>query len=207
MRVHLAVAIVLSGLLAAPSAAAPQCPFLTDPAGDSDEFGVLEDDALDLRSVDIASNGVILAMRARVTSLTLPPPSSPTGALYDFQFQVGEVYFRAQATYSPLEGESYQLRRSSGHVGGNGAYTSTKLDSSITGRFDTAEGTVVVHVPVADLNKVVRVSRGDFVYEIGAITWRTGGLRDVDSFVASADFADSGRSYRIGARACIVAGR
>lgn len=206
MRLHLVVAAMLAGLLAAPSAAAPPCPFLTDPAGDSSDLGV-PDDALDLRSVDVAADSKTLTMTARVTSLRLPPATSPTGVLYDFQFQAGEVYFIAAARYSPVEGESYHLQRVNGHVGSTGAYTPTRLESTIHGRFDQAAGTVTVHVPVADLNKVVRVSRGDYVYEIGAITWRTGGLRDVDSFVASADFADSKRSYQLGARGCISPGR
>lgn len=201
------LAALIAGTLAVPAGAAPRCPFLTDPAGDTGDLVVVPDDALDLRSVDIASDGKTLTMVARVTSLTLPPATSPTGSLYEFQFQADEVYFIAAARYSPVEGPSFHLKRVNGHVGGNGAYTPTPLPSKTTGRFDPAKRTVTVHVPVADLNKVINLRRGEHIAEIGAITWRTGGLKDVDSFVASADFADSRRTYVVGAKSCITAGR
>lgn len=199
-----AAALLVAALLASPAGGAPpSCLLVADPKGDLK----VDDDALDVVSADVASDGTSFTVAIRVADLTTPASTSPAGANYTLSLRLPEARLEFLASLAVTHPPQYVVRTRSTH-GTSDAWldlAGASVSDRVTGVVDTARDEIRVTVPMADLARYGG-RPGARAESLHVMTWRTVPLV-VDTFVASEDWADGTRSYKLGTPSCLTPGR
>ncbi len=226
LRLALAASLVLSsvaasGALAAPAKgkAKPACNLIIDEKNDTfalrsqDSAGAFgpQEDALDIVSGDIASDGKVLTAVLRVKKMALTAGSSPAGLSFRVQFTHCGV---DEDTNLFLSGRSSAGGGTQVFTAGRRAITanvSTKL-ADAKGVFDVAKSEVRITAPLdvfksvgGGIKKGTKLQLGDLdqtASRFVAVNPATGA--DTATF---ADVTRSVSSYTVGAPSCVVPGK
>ena len=198
--------------LGSASAAAP-CNLVKDPAGDTSVLpgGVVKDDALDITSVDVATDKKRITSVIRVKKLAARPTSTPGGALWQVNFSANDVVFSMSA-HSLASGEivytsSYEM------AAGGSLYP-----GGTTGVFDLAKNEIRMTAPLALFGSEANIRSGKTV--ISGLSGNTGVefvIPDTPNRVfgspiltyapISADETTGGKDYKAGTASCVPVGK
>lgn len=214
LAVTLAASLTLAGgaALAAPKKKPapkpkPVCNVVTDDTGDTfllrSQDGVQpgpQEDALDLVSADLASDGKTITAAIRVKAISAAAPTAPGGRGFDINFagpaNPTELFVRATVsatgavtTEAGSRGETVGVTR-----------VSTVLGTG-TGVLDAAKNEVRFSFPVAVFATVGGFKVGDTLAFGEITTGRAAGPRAV-----FADVAVPGTSYKVGTPSCVPLG-
>lgn len=207
----------IGGAVAAPAKPKPVCNLISDAKDDTfalrsqDSEGVYgpQEDALDIVSGDIASNGKVLTAVLRVKKMALSAGSSPNG-----------LSFRVQFTHGGLDEDTnlFLSGRASGtnqvFTAGSRAITaniSTKL-ADVKGVFDLAKSEVRITAPLdvfTSLGGGIKTGTKLQLAELDQTASRFVGVNPATG-ADTATFADvttSVSSYTVGAPSCVVPGK
>ena len=152
IRAALLASMLAVGVVATQSSAAAKCFLIEDPKGDTflvrnqEVPGVYgpQEDAMDLVSMDIATDAKNIAVAMRVVKLSKTASTSPYGQAYEFQFQI--------------PGTENTLYLSGRTVNGADTFgvgyrdTTANLSASLgtaTGKFDADRNTIFVSAPLS----------------------------------------------------------
>ena len=219
LRPALATGVVLAlaatgvASAAAKSAAPkPVCNLVVDPAGDSSVYpaGGVQDDALDITSVDLATDKTNITGVIRVKKLATSSPNAPTGMNWTVNFTVDGTVFsmagHATAAGTTVFDTAYQTT-TGGSLYGPGT----------TGVFDTAKNEVRITAPLSLFSAQADIRSGKT--KITDINGRTGGeilVPDPSGTFGPTIFSDSefdadstsnGPTYLAGTPSCVVVGK
>jgi hypothetical protein len=129
----------------------PTCNNVVDPAGDVGLYGgtpVTPDDALDLRSADIAGSAKGVTAVIRVTKLASPASTSPLAAVYDLRFS----HKKSDLTYALWASVTGgQVTYGVGTVDTSAQAEMAESTGTATGVFDTARNEVRIFAPYSAL--------------------------------------------------------
>ena len=208
-------ALAAGGVSSATAAPKPSCNVITDATGDAVYNNVPGDNAEDIVSGDLASDGKTLTAVVRVKALAYPDPQWAPGHVYSVSFGLkgmsADEIFVAARTYP--QGVQYIL----GHRAldpTSGINTSYK-DADVTGAIDTGKGEVRITVPVSALAKLGKISKGTVIKGATAKTERIAGQGVVPSqdaggtrvplggLLLQEDISDGGKAYTVGAKSCV----
>jgi hypothetical protein len=218
-RIALVGAAAVSLLAAGSALAAPKasCNLIEDEKGDTfairtqDSFGAYgpQENALDIVSGDLASDGTVLTAVLRVEKLALSTATAPNG-----------ISFRVQFAHDGLDEDTvlYVDARASGGstvftAGSRNATTnvSTKL-ADATGVFDEGKNEVRIHAPLkvfAGLGGGITTSTRLTLADLDQTSSRFVGTNPVTG-AGTAVFADvtrSDKTYKVGSPSCVVPGK
>ncbi len=220
LRLALAGSLVLSlaaagGAVAAPPK--PTCNLITDAKGDTfavraqDGAGAYgpQENALDIVSGDLASDGKVLTAVFRVQKLATVAATSPNG-----------LSFRMQFTHAGLDPDTnlFLSGRASNtgnsFIAGSRAITanlSTKL-ADATGVFDVAKNEVRITAPLSAFAKVGRAMKKGTKLQLGDLDQTASRFVGVNPLTGAdtavfADVTRSVKSYTIGTKSCVKPGR
>ncbi len=224
LRLALAASLVLSsvaagGALAAPAKgkAKPTCNLISDEKNDtfalrsqdSQRAYGPQEDALDIVSGDLASDGKVLTAVLRVKKLALATGSAPNGLSFRVQFLHAGL---------PEDTNLFLSGRASGgrtvFLAGSRAMTanvSTKL-ADVTGVFDVAKNEVRISAPLSAFEKVGGAIKRGTKLQLGELDQTSSRFVTVNPVTGAdtATFADvttSVSSYTVGASSCVVPGK
>ena len=228
MQVRLAlVPLVAVGALIAPMAEAapkakPSCMTITDPKGDTfairsqDAQGAYgpQEDALDITSADLASDGKVVTAVIRLASMSRAIATSPQGFTVGLDFRIG-----SSSDVVRLQGVAVQ--------GGDRFEVSAKAADALpnvpstfvgeaTGVVDEKAGEVRIHAPAALLEPHGAVKAGTKLTPneaesatasrgVPAITSTPGAPMTTRG--PFADIAAGGKTIAVGAPSCVVPGK
>lgn len=199
--------VAAGGALAAPK---PSCNIITDETNDTfllrtqDGLGAYgpQEDALDMVSGDLASNGKTITGVIRVSKLSTSAGTSPFGLSYRLQFSL------------PGQ-EDENLYMSANLVGGSESFavgvrntalnTSSKL-ADATGVFDVAKSEVRISAPIAafkDVSGGLKPGTKLSLVDLDQTSSRPTGLGPS----VFADVAVSEKSYVAGSPSCVAVGK
>ncbi len=202
-----------AGTGVAAAAPMPVCNLVTDKAGDTNLYpvGGVTSDALDITSVDVASDKRTVTAVIRVKKLALTDPKAPTGMTWGATFVVSGITLGL-----------------SGHTGPTGAplfyasYTDPTTGGSIyaapvSGTFDLAKNEVRMSAASATFARQATIKAGKTkLTEIGAVTGTEvliplpagpfGNTLFSDSEFP-ADEATGGKDYLAGTASCVTVGK
>lgn len=224
LRLALAGSLALSsvavgGAVAAPAKpkVKPVCNLVTDDKDDTfavrsqDGQGVFgpQEDALDIVSGDLASDGKVLTAVLRVKKMALTAGTSPNG-----------LSFRMQFTHSGLDEDTnlFLTGRASGSTqvftAGSRAITanlSTKL-ADVTGVFDVAKSEVRIHAPLEVFKSLGGGIKAGSKLQFAELDQTASRFVAVNPATGSdtatfADVTSSVSSYTVGAPSCVVPGK
>lgn len=221
LRLVLAGSLALSlaaagGAVAAPPK--PTCNLITDAKGDTfalryqdltgGPYGPQED-ALDIVSGDLASDGKVLTAVIRVVKLASVAATSPNGLSFRVQFTHAGL---DEDTNLFLSGRSSNTGNS--FVAGSRAMTanlSTKL-ADVTGVFDTDKNEIRITAPLTAFEKVGGVIKKGTRLQLGDLDQTASRFVAVNptSGADTAPFADvttSVKSYTVGTKSCVTPGK
>lgn len=218
--VALAALGCLAGGVSAQAAGKPVCKLVTDPSGDANGInlgspvpatsGGSSTLAMDITSVDVASDKKNITTVIRVNKLAATASSAPTGMSWNAQFTVNATTFYFAAHANPLGTITYDA-----------AYQSTGVNSlyapgSVTGTFDTAKNEIHISAPIDLLTQEV-IKPGTKITGIAASTGQEvaipdaagvfGGGAVLEGNINIADEASGTKSYLSGTRSCVVPGK
>lgn len=221
VRTAAAAAAGLSLVIAGNSGAAtkPACMLVTDAAGDSNGIalgspvpatsGGPTTDALDITSVDVASDAKNVTAVLRVKKLAATSSSAPTGLGWTVNFTVNATTFSFAAHSNPVGTVTFDAAHSS--VGTNSLY-----GAGVTGVFDTTANEVRISAPVSLLVQE-SFKAGAKITEIGGIagqdiaipdaTGLFGGGAILEGTVNNADVTTAGQDYVAGKTSCVKPGK
>ena len=229
MQVRLAlVPLVALGALVAPMAEAapkakPSCMTITDPKGDTfairfqDAQGAYgpQEDALDVVSGDLASDGKTVTAVVRIAKLSRAINLSPTGFTAGVDFRIGASDFvvRLQANLIRNAPDRFEVAARPGDALPN---TPSTFVGTVTGVVDEKKGEVRIHAPAAMLEPYgpikpgVKLTPNDaesatVARGVPAITSTPGG--PMSSRGPFADIAAAGKFVLVGAPSCVVPGK
>ncbi|MCW2571315.1 MAG: hypothetical protein JWO88_1373 [Frankiales bacterium] len=199
--------VALTGALQAASAKpARVCNLVTDPAGDANGTflqegisGVPSEDAVDITSADVATNGKLLTTVLRVKKLSASSPTSPGGLHWKFFFNVGGAQIYTQAVAATGSAPTFAFGTIDATSG-----TSKSLGTA-EGVLDTAKNEVRVTVPLSALPE--RPKSGSKINTLAPNAGRFAGNDNVGTFSDSTDSATSDKSYTVGALSCVAVGK
>lgn len=209
LTASLVLALATTGTASAkPKAPKPVCNLVTD--GKNDTFALRtqtslgtygpQEDALDIVSMDIASNAKTVTGVIRVLGLGATPRTSPYGTSYEIEWTVpgsdNHYYFAAARTVK--DGDTFSAGYRSGSLN-----TATKL-ADATGRFDVEHNEIRVSTPVATFNGQGKGMQPGVKISFGGLDQTASRNAGVSVF---ADVASSGAVYLTGAPSCVVPGR
>lgn len=220
MRLSLRSLIALSccaaavlGAGVATAAPKPVCNLVTDATGDTSVVpgGAVKDDALDITSVDIATDKKRVTTVVRVKKLAARPTSTPAGALWQADFTANGVVFSMSA-HSLASGEIVYTSSYAGTAGGS------LYAGGTTGIFDLAKNEIRMTAPVSLFAGQANIAPGKTV--ISGLAGSTGAefvIPDTpNSFFGSpiltyapvpADEATGGKDYKAGTASCVKPGK
>ena len=209
----LVAAAALAGTGVATAAPKPVCNLVTDPAGDSAVLpgGAVKDDALDITSIDIATNKKQLTGVIRVKKLAARPASAPGGSLWQVNFTANEVEFNLSA-HSLASGEvvytsSYQTTASGSlYAGGT------------TGVVDLAKNEIRITAPLSLFAAQANIKPGKTVLSaLGGSTGAEFVVPDTPNRLFgspvltyapfAADEATGGKDYQASTASCVPVGK
>ena len=229
MQVRLAlVPLVAVGALVAPMAEAapkakPSCMTITDPKGDTfairsqDAQGAYgpQEDALDITSGDLASDGKVVTAVVRIAKLSRAIATSPQGITVGLDFRIGvsDSVVRLQASMINGSADRFEVAVKAFDAVPN---TPMTFVGTATGVVDEKAGEVRIHAPAAMLEpygplkpgvkltpneaESATVSRG-----VPPITSTPG--QPMTSRGPFADIAAAGKLVVAGAPSCVVPGK
>lgn len=200
--VTVALLSAMAGVGSAEAAKAPVCNLITDPVGDADiQSGVGNDSALDITSVDLASDAKNLTVVIRVDKAALKSSVYPAGALkFTTNFTVGDAqYFTSVLSDSDVSGNFGTV--------GTGSNTILTFPAAV---IDTKTNEIRISVPKADFPSPFktgdvfsaitgRTSSAVVKIATPAVNGSTGGL--------GIDSATSDATYKAGAKNCVTVGK
>jgi hypothetical protein len=231
MQVRLAV-IPLVALVAATAPVAdaapkakpkPACSIITDAKGDTfatraqDAQGAFgpQEDALDIVSGDLASDGKVLTAAVRLVKLSRSVPTSPTGLTVGLDFLIGSntSVVRLQAVMVSGSADRFEVTSRDADALPN---TPSTFVGEVTGVVDEKKNEVRITAPAAMLapfgglkpgtklipnaNESATASRG-----VPAITTTPG--QPATTRGPFADIAAAGKTITVGAPSCVVPGK
>lgn len=196
--------------LSAPSQASPAtCRLLVDSTGDTTATQPTGTDpapggtlvpaeaSLDLVSADLASNRRSVTAVLRVTHLSTPAPTSPTGSSYLLTFVLNEMQFTLYALRDVTGLQQFLL------LPGTAVGTDAVM---VNGTFDTLHNEVRISASLEDFKQLGgRANPGTQATGITAFTQRAFGAEGSYTF-QNADAATAKRSYRLGSPSCVTPG-
>ncbi len=231
MQVRLApVPLLAAGALIAPMAEAapkpkakPSCMTITDPKGDTfairsqDQRSVYgpQEDALDVVSGDLASDGKVVTAVVRIAKLSRAINLSPTGFTAGMDFRIGTSDFvvRLQANLIRNAPDRFEVAARSFEALPN---TPSTFVGTVTGVVDEKKGEVRIHAPAAMLAPYGPIKPGvkltpneaesaTVARGVPAVTSSPGApMTNRGPF---ADIAAGGRFVLVGAPSCVVPGK
>ena len=200
----------------------PICDSITDAKGDTfairaqDSQGAYgpQEDALDIVSADLASDGKVVTAVVRVVALSRAIATSPTGftAGVDFLIGSGSDVVRLSATATP-DGDRFEVSATSADALPNQPST---FVGEVTGVVDEKKSEVRIHAPAellapyGALKPGVKLIPDDLQSAIvsravPAITSTPG--QPMTTRGPFADIAAGGKSVAVGAPSCVVPGK
>jgi hypothetical protein len=229
MQVRLAlVPLVALGTLIAPMAQAapkpkPSCLTIVDPKGDTfairlqDGQGAYgpQEDALDIVSGDLASDGKTVTAVVRLATLSRAIATSPTGLTVGLDFIIGSSssVVRLQAVLVPGTADRFEVSAKADDAVPN---TPSTYVGDVTGVVDDKKGEIRIHAPATLLApygpikpgvklipneaESVTASRG-----VPAVTTTPG--QPMTTRGPFADIAAGGKTVVVGAPSCVVPGK
>lgn len=199
----------------------PACQNIVDPKGDTfalrsqDAQGAYgpQENALDITSADLASNGKVVTAVVRLASVSRAIATSPQGFTIGLDFRIGSSsdVVRLQAV-AVQGGDRFEVSTKSVDAVAN---TPSTFVGVVTGVVDAKKGEVRIHAPAAMLepygkltpgtklvpneNESATASRG-----VPAITTTPGAPMTTRG--PFADIAAAGKTIAVGAPSCVVPG-
>ncbi len=221
----LGVAVVLAPIAdAAPKkpAVKPVCNLVNDAAKDTfavraqDAQGAYgpQEDALDIVSMDLASDSKTLTGVVRVAKLAMSAQSAPGGTDYRISFTLpgqdpteGNFFLNARTTSAGVPSFLLGLRTV---VGASQSLTAKVADA--TGTFDLIKNEVRIHVPVSDVKTATEsMAAGKKLSFVGLdlTSARQVAINPVTGIGTAtfADVANSDKLYVAGAKSCVKPGK
>ena len=201
----------------------PSCLTITDPKGDTfalrsqDQQGAYgpQEDALDVVSGDLASDGKVVTAVVRIAKLSRAINLSPTGFTVGLDFRIGvsDSIVRLQANLIRNAPDRFEVAARAADDVPN---TPATFVGTVTGIVDEKAGEVRIHAPVAMLdpygpikagvkltpneNESATVARG-----VPAISSTPG--QPMTTRGPFADIAAAGKFVLVGAPSCVVPGK
>lgn len=226
MRKALAFAVVALSLLVHPVGASGQqqavaCNLVTDPAGDAvsnpaSYIPILppgsfsSDDAMDITSVDLASDKKGITAVLRLKRLTATSSNAPTGMTWRTSFTAGGVTFTLAGHASPTGATTFDAAYSSPSDTGSygnaviGIFDTVKSEVRITARRTLLSGQTNIRP-----GTVVKGLNGEAAEEFVVVPNATGGPGSGSGLSSrhSVDLAYGDTDYIGGTRSCVVVGK
>lgn len=228
MQVRLALLPVVALLAtAAPIASAapkPVCNTITDPKGDTfairaqDGQGAYgpQEDALDIVSADLASDGKVVTAVVRLASLNRAIATSPAGFTVGVDFLIGSSathVVRLQGVHTRDGGDRFEVSAKATNAVPNSPSTYV---GQVTGVVDQKKGEVRISAPAALLATYGAIKAGAKLIPneaesatssraVPAITSTPG--QPMTTRGPFADIASSGKTVLVGAKSCVVPGK
>jgi hypothetical protein len=197
---------VATGVAGAAPKVKPVCNLLTDPAGDANGTflqegvaGAPSEDAVDIVSGDIATQGKTLTTVLRVKKLAVSSPTAPGGLHWKFFFNVGDTKIYTQAVAAAGGTPTFAFGTIDSATG-----TSKSLGAA-SGVLDLAKSEVRVSVPVSALPE--RPKAGTLIGTLAPNAGRFVGNDNVGTFSDSTDVATSDSTYKVNAPSCVAVGK
>lgn len=199
-----AVASVLTAGVATAAAPGVACSLVTDKVGDGTGFVFTDRDYLpndpnvDLVSGDIASDAKKITAVIRTSALELSDASAPTGRTYYANFTVNAVKLYLAVA---MDGS------------GEGTFTGGYIDTTrkslggATGVIDTKAKEVRITAPVSLFAAQASLKAGTEITDLNLLAQRYIGNRSVGGVTPSADAAEGGKAYKVGAASCVKVGK
>ena len=215
LAVGLVLAVGCTGIASAAAkkaAAKPVCNLVTDPVGDSSVYPAsgVHDDALDITSVDVATDKTSVTGVIRVKKLAATSTNAPTGMNWT-------VNFSADGTDFSLAGHSTAAGTIVFDTAYAGATGGSIYGPGTTGVFDTAKNEVRITAPLSLLAPQASIRPGKT--KLTGLNGRTGVevlVPDATGMLGSTIFSDSpftaddttkGPDYLAGTPSCVVPGK
>lgn len=190
----------------------PVCNLVTDPAGDgkATPAGGGNDAAIDIKSLDVASDKQNITGVLRLNKLSPKSSNAPTGMTWSISFTVDGTVFsmagHASATGATTFDTAYQSK-TGGSIYGAGT----------TGVFDTAHNEVRITAPLSLFAKQADIKLGTAITDINGSTGPEVLLPDATGVFGggtvfsdspwSSDTASGGKDYKGGTKSCVVVGK
>ena len=215
LALGLMVAVASTGVASAAAKKAvpkPVCNLVSDAAGDTAVYpaGDIKDDAMDVTSVDLASDKTSITGVIRVKKLAASSTNAPTGMSWTVNFSADGTDF-SLAGHATVTGDVIFDTAYAGATGGS------LYGPGTTGVFDTAKNEVRITAPLSMLSAQADLRAGKT--KITGIAGRTGSevlVPDVtgtfgptllsDSEFA-ADTTEGGAGYLAGTPSCVAVGK
>lgn len=205
---------VVGGLANASAAAKPACNLVTDKAGDTSVYpaGGLTSDALDITSVDLATNKRSLTAVIRVKKLAATSAAAPSGQQWQVGFNAGGVDFGVSAHANAAGSVLYYAFYSDPTTNSGSIYSAT-----VTGVFDMAKSEIRMTTPLTTFAGEASIASGKT--KITGISGQTGAEilipepsgrfgNTLFSYAPfEADLADGGKDYLAGSASCVAVGK
>ena len=208
VRTAAAAAVGLSLVVAGTSGAAtkPVCNLMVDDKGDAQFLGEAPNDPnLDITGADIASDKQTVTAVLRLASFATTDPQSPLGRGYYVLFSAPgldfPIYFNMQITPDLTR---YAWGDLETLATGSGSYVKKGV---ATGSLDAAKGEIHISVPMADLNTLVKVTKGTKLSNLTASATAVLGTSASGGLVSTVDDATSSTFYTAGAPSCVTPGK
>jgi len=173
--------------------------------------GVVKDDALDITSVDVASDKKRITSVIRVKKLAARPTSTPGGALWQVDFSANEVVFSMSA-HSLASGDMVYTSSYSSTVGGS------LYAGGTTGVFDLAKSEIRMTAPLTLFAAQASIKSGKTVISgLGGNTGAEFVIPDTPNRLFGsplltyapipADETAGGKDYKAGTASCVPVGK
>jgi hypothetical protein len=210
----LAASVVASGAANAAAkkpAPKPVCNLLVDSPTDSKGTPASgSDKAMEITSVDIASDKNVITGVLRLAGLSATSSNAPTGMNWSVSFTAGDNSFSLAAHAGPTGTLSYDAAYSAptgGSIYGDG----------VTGAFDVAKKEIRVTAPLSLLAPQTDIKVGSKITDLAAGTGQEilvpdatkvlgGGTIFSDAY-GNVDTAEGGKTYVAGAKSCVTPGK
>lgn len=202
----------------------PVCNLVTDAPGDANGVNLNQsplptlptttagssDDALDVLSVDVATDKTTITAVLRLKKLAATSTNAPTGMTWSATYKVDTTTFYLAAHANPQGALTYDAAYAS-TAGGN------LLTDKPTGSFDPAKGEIHISLPLAAMAKQAVVKPGMKITAIGATTGPEALIPDATGVFGGGTFfsdswntvdtASGGKDYTAGALSCVTPGK
>ena len=216
-------ALVAPSAQAAPAKAKPTCKTIIDPAGDTfaarsqDAQGAYgpQEDALDIVSGDLASDGKTVTAVVRLKTLSRAIQTSPTGLTVGLDFLIGDStsVVRLQAVLVNGSADRFEVSSKAADAVPN---TPSTYVGEVKGVVDAKKNEIRIHAPAALLAPYGAVKPGVKLFPneaesatasrgVPAITTTPG--QPMTTRGPFADIAAGGAAVVVGAPSCVVPGK
>lgn len=212
----LAVAAVtcLTGVASATAAGKPVCNLVVDKTGDTSVYpaGGLTSDALDITSVDVATNKRTMTAVIRVKKLAATSAAAPSGQQWQVGFSAGGVDFGVSAHANAAGSILYYAYYSDATTNSGSIYS-----APVTGVFDTAKSEIRMTTALTTFDRQTPIASGKT--KLTGISGTTGAEilipepsgrfgNTLFSYAPfEADVTEGGKDYLAGTASCVPVGK